>query len=201
MKGLLRFLGIRPRTARSRPAKARGAAKKAAPAKTRAAPGKSRVKGAPKSKVPPLKPMYARLAGPEVLAHRTRAMIVREVKRSPGVALPDLAATLGIAVTTVKWHMRTLEREGFVVAGADGRSRRYFPPGTDSITRRQASALKDASRSLIVEIIRNAPGITQERLATEAGLARGTVWHHAKRLEADGVIRSAREGRERRYFA
>ncbi len=147
-----------------------------------------------------LKPLYARLAGPEVLAHATRATLAEEVRRSPGISLPDLARRVNIATTTATWHVRTLEREGFIVATQDGRVRRFFPPGTSRDTRKKTTALAERSRSRLVEIVRDHPGITQERLADEVGLARATVWHHAKRLERDGLMRSEKDGRERRYF-
>ncbi|MDD2474225.1 MAG: winged helix-turn-helix domain-containing protein, partial [Methanoculleus sp.] len=56
----------------------------------------------------------------------TRKRILDLLVEEPGMTRKEIASTLGIAGSSVTWHMARLIRDGAVRSERDGRAVRYF---------------------------------------------------------------------------
>ncbi len=75
------------------------------------------------------------------LAHEARRAIVHLVRKLPGIRLHELADATGQTQSGVLWHLRTLERAGFVSAQRHQSIRYYTPPNMAPEGRRLAEAM------------------------------------------------------------
>lgn len=105
--------------------------------------------------------MYTRFDAPSLLEHEVRRGLVERLRGEPGLSLLDAARALDVHYSTVRHHVRMLERAGHVVLVTDSRARLYLP-GSE---RRRASA------PLPPRVLR-ALGAVRDGAATPAELGR-----------------------------
>ncbi|HVL86499.1 MAG TPA: helix-turn-helix domain-containing protein [Candidatus Thermoplasmatota archaeon] len=141
--------------------------------------------------------VYSRLRREAVAQQEMRARVLELVGETPAARASPIARALGVHPTTVAYHLRTLERHGFVVAKATPRGRVYFAAGAaDSATtmdQAQAAALGDSTVEF-ARFVGDRRGITQVQAARELGLAPSTVCERVGTLRRIGWIESSAEG-------
>jgi DNA-binding transcriptional ArsR family regulator len=69
---------------------------------------------------------YARVHGDEILEHPGRAEVYERVKAFPGVNFVQLSEQVDFGTSTLNYHLRVLEKNGFVTSVRDGRYLRFF---------------------------------------------------------------------------
>lgn len=139
--------------------------------------------------------LYSRLEGAEVLEHKVRRAMLKALKRQPGLSFPDLQDLTGLSSGTVEWHLKKLEKEGFITASRDGRTRRYFPKATPPDLKKAVVLLRDPSRRELAHRVLRNPRMPQKTVARDMGLSHATVHHHAKRLQRENLLAKVKDGR------
>ena len=137
-------------------------------------------------------PLYSKLKKEEVLDHFVRGQIYGYIKANPGEHYNSIKRALGLTNGSLAYHLQTLEREKFVKSSKDGLYRRYYPAGMQ-IPEEVEQGLNHI-QSVILEIIRSHPGITQKDIAALVKLSPATVNYHISILADAQVIRVKRDG-------
>jgi DNA-binding transcriptional ArsR family regulator len=146
---------------------------------------------------------YARVQGEEILEHPGRAEVYERVKAFPGVNFVQLGAQVSFGASTLTYHLRVLEKNGYVHSVRDGRYLRFFDKrsGHYSGERKTAvSALRNETTAAMARHIREHPGVPQCDLATAFSVTPSTVTWHMNRLGAAGLVEKQRDGAHSRYY-
>jgi len=137
---------------------------------------------------------YSRLDGSDPLENDARAAVYDAVTTAPGVYLARLAELSDVPRSTVRYHVRVLERENLVQSAKQGGKRRYFPTGVEDVA--ATAALHDDATRAVVEALDAVGPTSVSALARELDLSAATVSYHLDRLESDGVVVRERAGNE-----
>ncbi len=146
---------------------------------------------------------YARVQGDDVLQHDARGALYEMVKSQPGATFHELGEQVPYGASTLNYHLRVLEKNGFLTRVKDGRYARFFDrqSGLYSSDRKTAvSALRNDTTAAIAEVIVAHPGVAQCELAEVFGLAPSTINWHIKRLADAGLVDRRRESHYARYY-
>lgn len=139
------------------------------------------------SMLPFLVPLYSKLSPDAVLANHSRAQLYNMVNSQPGVTFGTLARVLNIAPGTAEYHLRILEREGYLRSRKCGKFVRYYPwqMATSPYTPVQQKILN----SLAIE-----PEQSQTSLAEKVGVSKQVVNYNIKQLRELGVLEEQKQG-------
>jgi DNA-binding transcriptional ArsR family regulator len=146
---------------------------------------------------------YARVQGEEILEHPGRAEVYERVKAFPGVNFAQLGDQVSFGASTLTYHLRVLEKNGYVHSVRDGRYLRFFDKrsGHYSGERKTAvSALRNETSAAMARHIRAHPGVPQCDLAAAFSVTPSTVTWHMNRLGAAGLVQKQRDGAHSRYY-
>lgn len=146
---------------------------------------------------------YARVHGGEVLEHPGRAEVYERVKAFPGVNFVQLSQQVQFGASTLNYHLRVLEKNGYIASVRDGRYLRFFDRtcGAYAGTRKMAvSALRNETSAAMAKHIRDHPGVAQCDLAAAFKVTPSTVTWHINRLAGQGLVQKARDGAHTRYY-
>lgn len=135
---------------------------------------------------------YSHREDADALEHETRHRLYEAITESPGTYIAEVAETTGTAVSTVRYHLRILEREDVIRSETVHGKRRLYTAasGHDEIS----AALNDRATTDVVEaVIRHEPASVSQ-LADELDRAVSTVSYHVQRLETTGVLTRERDG-------
>jgi DNA-binding transcriptional ArsR family regulator len=135
----------------------------------------------------------------DLLANDVRRSLYDAVRDRPGRSVAGHAEALGVSASTVRYHVRVLERADGVRTERDRGRRRLFPTefarGGAGTGDALAAALADeAAASVLRAVERRGPAPVSD-VARATDRAVSTVSHHLDRLEADGLIERERRGR------
>lgn len=150
-----------------------------------------------------LLPGYARVHGEEILQHGGRSTVYEQVKAAPGSHFMDLCDRLPFGASTLNYHLRVLERNGFVTRVKDGRYVRFFDRRTGEYSqdrKKAASTLRNGTTAAIAAHIVQNPGVVQRDLARHFGIAASTVSWHVERLQQNGLVEKQRDQHYTRYY-
>ena len=137
--------------------------------------------------LPFLVPLYSKLSPDAVLANSSRAQLYNMVCSQPGVTFGTLARVLNIAPGTAEYHLRILEREGYLRARKCGKFVRYYP--WEMKTSPYTPIQQKIMNSLAIE-----PNLSQTDLAEKVGVSKQVVNYNLKQLRELGVLEEQREG-------
>jgi predicted transcriptional regulator/uncharacterized membrane protein len=144
-----------------------------------------------------LLPLYVKLRREEVLDHYTRGKIHGYIIANPGEHYNSLKAQLRLKNGTLAYHLRVLEREGYVKTTRDGMFKRFYP--MEALVPRRRSEFS-GMQEIVLEHIRAAPGTNQNELARQMGVSSQVANYHIRSLVAAGMVRLERDGRETRCY-
>lgn len=137
---------------------------------------------------------YSRYDTSDPLEHATREELHETVASAPGQSVTTVARTVGVPVSTARYHLRVLEGEGLLDRHRiDGRARLY--PADFGDDPELAAALTASAPSAVVDAVRTAAPLTVTALATKAEIAPSTASYHVGRLTDAGVFERERDGK------
>lgn len=142
---------------------------------------------------------YGAGRGSPLLEQYTRGRIHGYVEANPGASIAQARSDLRLANGTLLYHLSVLEKEGLLVSRRDGIRRRFYPPEKKD----EAEHLRTLSTSqiLILDMIRDRPGVAQSEIARRAGTSQQVASYHILRLGRAGLVESQPAPRgERRVF-
>lgn len=127
----------------------------------------------------------------DVLDQPTRAAIFDAIETSPGSTLTALAGVVGVAPSTVRYHVRRLRDAGLVDATELGGSTRFAPAGVDVDL---AAALSEPSTAAVLDAVSRHEPASVTAIAADTERAPSTVSHHLSNLECRGLVERERVG-------
>lgn len=143
-------------------------------------------------------PLYTRLHHDEVLDHFIRGQIYGYIKANPGEHYNAIKESLELNNGTLSHHLKILEKEEYIYSKRDKFYSRFYPKGM-KITPLDAAQLNKIQK-IIVNKIRERPGLTQNEIITILGASQQVVSYNLTKLARDNVLKIVKEGREKRYF-
>ncbi|MBI2078161.1 MAG: helix-turn-helix domain-containing protein [Euryarchaeota archaeon] len=144
---------------------------------------------------------YARLGRDDVLENGHRQRILDHVRANPGVKPPELARGLGIAWSTLVYHLSVLEKKRLVSSHVDGRHKYFFPVGEVDHGRRPALAvLRNEKSRAIFELLETEPGLIRDEIAHRMQFTVQAADWHLDRLHRVGLIGADKLGRHLRFY-
>lgn len=143
--------------------------------------------------------LYRRLEGDEVLKHDARSTMMDIVKDRPGINEATLARELDVHPSTVRYHARILEEEGFLTSKADGREIVYFRSDqpTDKIKQELLKIARKPAKRRVIQAVRDTPGLSLSEAARQLDVHPSTVKRHADTLIEKGVLEDERHSGQR----
>lgn len=136
---------------------------------------------------------YSRYDDSDPLEHEARADVFEVVEKTPGAYLSEVAEEADLPLSTVRHHVRVLEREDLLRGTKMRGKRRFYLAYTCDIE--LAAALNDDSTAVVLDALSRLDGPSVSELSDELGRDPSTVTHHLQRLEADDIVVREREGR------
>lgn len=134
---------------------------------------------------------YSRIDNSNPLENSSRRRIYEAITRSPGTYPVELAESTSLSRSTVRYHVRVLEKVGLITSEKVQGRQRYFPRETDN--GELLVALKDdVSRFVLTTMYREGPA-TVSHLADELDRAPSTTSYHLSRLVELNLVEQSRE--------
>lgn len=136
---------------------------------------------------------YSRFDDSDPLEHEARVEMLDAVEAAPGTYLSEIAEQADLPLSTVRHHVRVLEREGLVASAKVRGRRRFYPGGTEGLE--LAAAMNDEATATVLDALARLGPSSVSGLAEAVDRDPSTVTHHLKRLEEDGIVVRERDGR------
>ncbi len=127
----------------------------------------------------------------EVVDNETRGMIRGYVCAVPGAHYNDILRRLKLSNGLVIYHLKTLEREGFIKSRSEGRWRRFYPA---TMTLVDLPPTLDKVQRIIVETVRENEGLVEREVARMLHLPPSSVNRQMTRLAEQGILMFERHG-------
>jgi DNA-binding MarR family transcriptional regulator len=138
-------------------------------------------------------PLFTRLKKRQVLDNFTRGRIEGYIMANPGAHMNGIRDAFELSNGVVAYHLRVLEREGFVTSSIDGLKRRFYPG--DKLEPKDHKQELTVTQNLLVSIMEKNPGVTQTELAKMAGTSPQVVNYHIRKLWRMDLITMDKDGR------
>lgn len=135
---------------------------------------------------------YTRHDELDPLENDARKRVFEAVSAAPGTYIAGIVDRTDIPRSTVRYHLRVLEREGLVAGETIGGKHRYAPADADLALE---AALEDGPTAAVLEAVARFEPVSVGGLADELDRAPSTVSHHLDRLADDGLVERERDGR------
>lgn len=125
--------------------------------------------------------LYTRLKKEYILDNFTRGRIYGYVEANPGEHFNAIKRALGLKNGSLAYHLRTLEKGGYIVSKHDRGYTRFYPKSM-KLPKRNIKELIPIQRS-IIDIIKSNPGISQRGIADKLNISYQLVHYHIKVLQ------------------
>ena len=143
-------------------------------------------------------PLYTKIKKDRVLDHYLRGKIHGYIIANPGEHYNAIKDQLEITNGALSYHLRVLEREGYVRSRMDGIFKRFYPADMKlPTTQRNISSFQE----VILTIVKNNQGLSQKDIAKRIGASSQVINYHIKIMEEADLIRVDRTRRKSRVYA
>ncbi len=122
----------------------------------------------------------------------SRQGIANYIQLHPGTSFKTIKRIFGLADSTLRYHLRYLEKKGTIRADPDMRV--YYP------TRHEDEGVLSRTQQRLIQAIRRHPGITQKELSARTKISRLAVRNNIAPLVEKEILSTIRVGRETRHF-
>jgi predicted transcriptional regulator len=140
--------------------------------------------------------LYTKLSRKKLLHHGTRNTIWKYVIANPGDHYNGIKRILKLNNGTLAYHLKVLEREGFIRSMRDGARKRFYPVGVRIAPDVKLSFIQER----IMEIIKDHPGTTQKDVALELDVSKQVVNYHISIMVKTGLVRIVKEGNKTKCY-
>jgi predicted transcriptional regulator/uncharacterized membrane protein len=149
-------------------------------------------------------PLYTRIKKEATLDNFTRGRIYGYIEANPGEHYSAIKKALALPNGCLAYHIQTLLRGGYIKFEMDGTYKRFYPKhmrirkdGKATIRPGYLSKMQE----IIIDKIKEVPGISQRQIARALNLAPSTINYHVRMLAMAGVLRFERSlGRTKCFF-
>jgi signal transduction histidine kinase/DNA-binding response OmpR family regulator len=137
---------------------------------------------------------------PDVEALENRRLIFDYVADNPGSHLRKIERDLNIRLSTLRYHLNYLEKNGSIVSQKQDNLKVYFPSGKlRSHMRTMMPLLQQKRFRDIILILIDSPGLTFSQIAERISTSPSTASKYIKTLEDQKLLVHDQLGREKRY--
>lgn len=140
--------------------------------------------------------LFTRLSEEDLLSHPRRADLLDYVRENPGQRIQTVRDALSISNGALWHHLHLLQQRGLIKVHHDGVVARLFVGGP----RVNPTPYVPPVRRLLLDQLKERPGLTQRELARAAGMSDRVVSYHVGQLSSSGLVRVEREGGAKRCF-
>ncbi len=134
---------------------------------------------------------FTRISRETIFQTGVRELIVNYVVSNPGVSFSAIRDTLGLQNGRAAYHLRVLEKQGFLHSETKRRRHLYFPNGNAALWQDLPVSPLQGS---ILKAIRDSPGVGVRDLGRRLGRNHTSVGYNVRTLSRDGLLRTEREG-------
>lgn len=137
----------------------------------------------------------------EVLEYEARRRLYDLVRSEPGLHLRELERRSGMPVSTLRHHLRYLERHGLVEPAEDRNTQRWFTRLLiEPVDRAMLAALRqEALRRVVLFLLSRGGAVPYQEIREAMQVPTSTLGVHLSELARRGVVRRVSVGRESRY--
>jgi DNA-binding transcriptional ArsR family regulator len=135
---------------------------------------------------------YSRYDDSDPLEHEAREEMLTVVRARPGTYLSEVSERAGLPLSTARYHVRVLEREGLVTSAKVRGRRRFYPNDVGGVE--LAAAMNDEATARLLDALARVGPASVSGLAETVDKDPSTVTHHLKRLEDGGIVVRERDG-------
>lgn len=139
-------------------------------------------------------PLYAKVKKEEVISQFTRGRILGYIEANPGEHFGAILQGLSLSNGNAVYHLRLLEKGGYVVSRNDRTFKRFYPKGM-KLPPNNGTPLSELQQR-ILSCVRQAPGISQKEIVGVLGLRQSTLEYQIQKLADAGLIRREKVGRK-----
>lgn len=125
--------------------------------------------------------------------NETRANIIEIVTENPGITFGAITRELNLAPGECQYHIRVLEREGYIKSKRTGKYTRYYLAG------QKASEVSKVQEQIIFTIKEN-EGISQSEIAVELDTSKQVVNYNIRILVKNGYVLEIKENGRCCYY-
>ena len=116
--------------------------------------------------------------------HRTRKLIYNYIFAHPGVPITHLSTVLDLNYSTLKYHLKYLEKNNQIISNKIGRNRCFFINKNHDIEELHGSNLNslNTNQQMVLNCIQNNSGITKKELIQKTRIERRTMDYSLNKL-------------------
>lgn len=123
------------------------------------------------------------------------------ISANPGVHLRKMSRSLGIHLSTLRYHVTLLEKKELIVGKKADNLRVYFAADRSTTVDKNITSILQQKRFrdlLLLLLVR--PGLTHSEVCRGLSVKPPTLSKYIDILEKRGVVRSMKDGRGRKYY-
>jgi len=144
---------------------------------------------------------FRKISRKTVLSNETRSRIYSCITKNPGIIFSDLIRETGINRGSIAYHLNILEMTGKVSVFKNSGNPGYFEnSGVYSVTEKTVlKYIRNDKGCRILRLLLEKPDLTRSDIVEHMGQSNSTIGWRMKRLRADELIRTTKNGRTVRY--
>lgn len=144
---------------------------------------------------------YRKVEQYAVSYNENRQKIFETITANPGVKFNALERLTGIKEGTLKYHLLVLGMKRKIVSFGKASSMRYFENNGrySELEKKVFLHLQNPTTRRILEILATSPEVSRKEIAEVVDIAGPSISWHTKRLSADGIITTRKNGKAVRY--
>lgn len=127
------------------------------------------------------------LAGMTKDGGKTRQLILDTIRANPGIHPAELGKRLGFAWSTVRYHVRVLEKQNYLHFEKTEREVCIFPDDVNAHHKAMFAALREDDTQLVLNRLIVNPDLGVPELSTDLGLSQKTIRRHLSKLTGTGL--------------
>jgi predicted transcriptional regulator len=139
-----------------------------------------------------------------IIENETRKSILNHILIHPGTSFKNLKKIFNFSDSTLRYHLRYLEKKKEINSKIDGNNKYFFPNKEILVNNDSASELKFYSlndkQELILKNIKLNPGISQKDLIIKTRFKRLNIYYQISKLLDYGIIRKEKVGKFVCYY-
>lgn len=145
---------------------------------------------------------YRNVSRRRLLDNEKRRQIFACIRDHPGISRGKICRMTGTSIGTTQYHILCLKRAGMIVTIKQGRMIGFFRNSDEFNTTERSLFLhlRNDTEQQILSLLTEDMTPSQSDIAEAIGIAGSSVSWHMKRLIADGIVVSYREGKKTKYL-
>ncbi len=132
-------------------------------------------------------PLYSRIHGKKTLDNFVRGQVYGHIQSKPGTHFNEIRKTLRLGNGNLAYHLRKLEKEGFIISKRDKRFRRFYPVGVE-VPEEDGIKLSKTQEN-ILDFIERHPKSNQKEIAKELKESQQTISYNINVLVREGFLK------------